>query len=324
MYCTRVWTIDLNQMVVFAAVVRAGSFTGAARALGQPKSTVSKRVAELERRLGARLLQRSTRRVQPTAEGAAYFARCERITNDAAAADRAVVDSDTTPRGLVRLSAPVATAGFLAPILEEYLRTYPDVALDVVLLDRRVDLIQEGFDLAVRAGPLRDSALVTRRLGQSDRCLCASPALFEGRRPPRHPRELAQLPCIPFRTEPGRTEWVFERAGKQVAVEVTGRYTVSSGALARSGAVAGLGIANVPRFQVADDLAAGRLVPVLPDWPLRRGQIHLLYPSGQHLSPRVRALIELFVRSFGLQHEPVERVVAARGGGAQRRPHAGR
>ena len=318
------WTIDLNQMAVFAAVVRAGSFTGAARAIAQPKSTVSKRVAELERRLGARLLQRSTRRVQPTAEGAAYFERCERVLRDAEAADRAVLDSDAEPRGPVRVTAPVAMAGFLAPIFERYLAAHPAVALEVTLLDRKVDLIQEGFDLAVRAAPLRDSALVVRRLGATDRCLCASPQLFATRRPPRHPRELAHHACIAFRTEPGKTAWVFARAGKRLTVEVGGRYSVSSGQLARSGALAGLGIANLPRFLVADDLAAGRLVPVLPDWPLEAGHMHLLYPSAVHLSPRVRALIDALVASLRLQHEPVERVVGAGARGAQRGPRSGR
>jgi DNA-binding transcriptional LysR family regulator len=289
---------DLNQMVVFAAVVREGSFTAAARALGQPKSTVSKRVAELERRLGARMLHRSTRRVQTTVEGAAYFASCERVVRDAEAADRAMMDRESTPRGLVRLSAPVAMGAFVAPILEAYLHAHPGVALDVVLVDRRVDLIKEGFDLALRAGPLRDSALVVRRLAQTERCLCASPRLFADRAAPRHPRELARHECIAFRTEPGKATWTFERGHRATTVAVTGRYSVSSGALARSGALAGLGIANLPRFLVADDLLAGRLVPVLPGWPLKRGEIHLLYASGVHLSPRVRALIDLFVDRF--------------------------
>ena len=318
------WTIDLNQMAVFAAVVRAGSFTGAARALEQPKSTVSKRVAELERRLGARLLQRSTRRVQPTVEGAAYFDRCTRVLREAEAADRAVLDSDAEPRGPVRLTAAVAMAGFLAPILERYLAAHPAVTLEVVLLDRKVDLIQEGFDLAVRAGPLRDSALVVRRLGVTDRCVCASPSLFAQRRAPRHPRELAQHACIALRSEAGKTAWSFARAGTRVTVEVSGRYSVSSAQLARSGALAGLGIANLPRFLVADDLAAGRLVPVLPDWPIDAGHIHLLYPSAVHLSPRVRALIDALVGSFRLEHEPVERVVRAGPHGPQRRPQVRR
>src|SRR5262245_55884222 len=167
--------VDLNEMAVFAAVAHEGSFTAAARVLRQPKSTVSKRVADLEQRLGTRLLQRSTRRVQPTAEGAAYYERCRRVVREAEAADRAVMDSDGTPRGLVRLTAPIAMAGFVAPIAEAYLRRHPGVALDVALLDRKVDLIQEGFDLALRAGPLRDSSLVVRRLGRSERVLCAHP-----------------------------------------------------------------------------------------------------------------------------------------------------
>ncbi len=287
---------DLNQMLVFDAVVREGGFTAAARALDQPKSTVSKRVAELEARLGVRLLHRSTRRVRLTEEGAAYHERCRRIVHEAEDADRAVQDSAGAPRGLVRLTAPAATAGFLSPIAAHFLRAHPGVSLEIQLLDRRVDLIQEGFDLAIRAGPMRDSSLVARRLGTSERCLVASPAYLAARGAPRHPRDLRRHECI--RTEAGAVAWRFERGRRKLAVPVAGRYVASSGQLARDGALAGLGIASVPRFVAAPDLAAGRLAAVLPDWPLRRGELHLLYPSGRQLSPRVRALIDLIAGWF--------------------------
>ncbi len=287
---------DLNQMLVFAGVVREGSFTAAARSLDQPKSTVSKRVAELEARLGVRLLHRSTRRVRLTEEGAAYYERCRRVVHEAEDADRAVRDHDGAPRGLVRMTAPAATAGFLAPIAERFLRAHPGVSLELQLLDRQVDLIQEGFDLAIRAGPMRDSSLVARRLGASERCLVASPAYLAAHGTPRHPRDLRTHECI--RNEAGAVAWRFERGRRKLAVPVAGRYVVSSSQLAREGALVGLGIASVPRFTATADLAAGRLVAVLPDWPLRRGELHLLYPSGKHLSPRVRALIDLIVGWF--------------------------
>ena len=285
-------------MVIFERVVREGSFTSAAKALGQPKSTVSKRVAELEHRLGIRLLQRSTRRLKPTEEGAAYYDRCKRIVHDAEDADRALADRDAAPRGLVRMSAPAAVAGFLSPIAEAYLKKYPGVSLEVVLHDRRVNVIEEGFDLALRAGPLRDSALVTRRLGVTRRMLVASPGYLESRGTPRAPADLAKHDCIPVRSEPGTIEWQLEKGTKKASVAVSGRYVVSSAQLARDGAIAGFGIANLPTFVVEKDIAAGKLVEVLASWPVKRGEIHLLYPSNRHLSPRVRLLVEMIVEWF--------------------------
>jgi DNA-binding transcriptional LysR family regulator len=259
---------------------------------------VSKRVAQLEERLGARLLHRSTRRVRPTEEGAAYYERCIRIVHEAEAADRALVDRAGAPRGLVRVTAPTAMGGFLGPVAIELLRTHPGISLEIVLIDRRVDLIQEGFDLAIRAGPLRDSSLVARRLGVSERCLVASPAYVAAHAAPKRPAELRKHQCIVSRTGPGPVEWTLERGRRRIAIAVDGRLGVSTTQLAREAALAGLGIANLPRFTVKDDLAAKRLVLVLPDWPPRKGEIHLLYAGGQHLSPRVRALIDLSVAWF--------------------------
>lgn len=293
---------DLNQMVVFERVVREGSFTAAARALGQPKSTVSKRVAELEARLGARLLHRSTRRLRTTEEGAAYYEHCRRIVRDAELADGALADRDGAPRGLVRITGPAAVTGFLSPLAERYLKAYPEVALEIVLLDRRVNLIEEGFDLALRAGPLRDSALVARRLGVSERVLVAHPSYLAARGTPKKPAHLRVHDCIAIRSEPGTIEWTLEKRPRVTArVAVSGRYTVSSAQLARDGALAGFGIANLPRFIVTRDLAERRLVEVLPAWPVKRGEIHLLYPSNRQLSPRVRLLVEMIVEWFAQQ-----------------------
>jgi DNA-binding transcriptional LysR family regulator len=290
--------MDLNQMVVFEAVVREGSFTAAARALGQPKSTVSKRVAELEGRLRVRLLHRSTRRVQPTEEGALYYERCRRVVQEAHAADRLLHDREGAPRGLVRMTAAVAMGGFISPIVTRFLNDYPGVELEVALTDRHVDIVNEGYDLAVRAAAMRDSSLVVRRLGESVRCLVASPAYIESHGTPKRPRDLESHACVIARTGPGRTQWTLERGGKDTVVSVGGRLIASTGALARDGALAGLGIANVPRFLVTDDLARARLIEILPSWPPRRGELHLLYPSAAHLSPRVRALIDMIVGSF--------------------------
>jgi DNA-binding transcriptional LysR family regulator len=306
--------LDLEQMAIYATVVREGSFTAAARALGAPKSTVSKRVAELEQRLGVRLLHRSTRRMRMTEEGTAYYERCARIVTDAEHADREIVDRDATPRGIVRMTAPVAAAPIVSSLVAEFLRAYPNVSLEVVLVDRRVDLIAEGFDLAIRTGPLRDSALVSRRLTIAERCVCAHPSYLAGRPRLRRPADLRAHECIGLRAgTAARIAWSFERRGREIEVEVSGRYVVSSPQLARDGAIAGLGIVNLPRFMLHDDLATGRVVEVLASWRPRPGELHALYPSGRQLSPRVRALVDTCVAHFqgSSSQSPASRVPSA-------------
>jgi DNA-binding transcriptional LysR family regulator len=289
---------DLNQMSIFVGVVEAGSFTAAARALGMPKSTVSKRVAELEDRLGTRLLHRSTRHVKLTADGAAYHAECRRIVADAQAADRAMTARDGALRGRIRVTVPRLLEETLAPVMERFLHEHPNVSLELWSTNRRVDLVEEGVDLAIRPGVLPDSSLVARRLGQVEHCICASPEYLARHRAVSKPSDLREHSCIAFTGRGEPQTWSFERGGKKVPVAVGGRYSVSSGALMRRGALAGLGVANVPEFLVAEDVAAGRLVRLLEGWTIGRGAVHLVYPSSRHLSPAVRALLDLLVSTF--------------------------
>ncbi len=291
-------TADLNQMLVFARVVSEGSFTAAARVLAQPKSTVSKRVAQLEARLGVRLLQRSTRKVKPTADGATYYELCRRITADIEEADRAMIDRVSAPHGLVRMAAPMVLGSMLGSVTAEFVKQYPGVSLEVSLSDRVVDLIDERFDVAVRVGPLRDSSLVVRRLVPTDNLLCASPEYLAQQQPPRHPEDLVKHQCVLFRPAPGKVAWTFVKRGRKITVPVAGRYAASALPPVRDAALAGLGIAAVPRVMVEPDLAAGHLVPVLTAWPLMQAEIHLLFPSGLQKSPRVRALVDLIVAAF--------------------------
>jgi DNA-binding transcriptional LysR family regulator len=292
-------SVDLNQMFVFATVVREGSFTGAARTLAMPKSTVSKRVAELESRLGVQLLQRSTRRLRLTDEGSDYYDRCRRIVADAEEADRTLAGDDGALRGLVRVSAPLSIGAHLGPLAAQFLTDHAHVSLELSLSDRRVDLIAEAFDLAIRVGPLRDSALVARRIGPaSEGILCAAPTYLARHPAPRRPADLRRHECVVVRTAPGRIVWTFDRRGRTLAVPVTGRYAVSSMLLARDGALAGLGIASLPRRFAADDLRAGHLVQVLPEWPIRRGELHLLHAGGRSLAPAVRAFADLLIRTL--------------------------
>lgn len=291
---------DLNQMVIFVGVVEARSFTAAAKVLGIPKSTVSKRIGELEDRLGVRLLQRTTRRVKPTALGATYYAACQRIVADARAADGSVLPPpDGALRGLVRVTAPRLLEPTLAPAMEQFLLDHAGVSLDLRITNRRVDLIEEGIDLAIRPGALPDSSLVARSLGRVEHCLCASPAYLARRRAIQKPKDLQEHDCISFSGKNEPPTWTFERNGKKFAVAVTGRYAVSSVALVRRGILAGLGIGSLPEFVVAEDLTAGRLVRLLPKWSIGRGAVHLVYPSNRHLTPSVRALVDHLVATFG-------------------------
>ena len=288
--------LDLDQMATFVEVVRAGSFTAAAKRLGMPKSTVSKRVAELEDRLGARLLQRTTRSVAPTPAGSVYYERCRRLVEELLEAERAVAESGGRLRGPIRVTAPWLLGEALSPVMERFLAAHPQVSIELRLADERVDLVAGGFDLAIRAGALPDSTLVARRLGDVEHRICASPAYLEGRPPVQRPADLRAHDCLGFQAPV--TQWTVERRGERVTVPVAGRYTVSSIALIRRAALAGLGVANLPQFVVEADLVAGRLVRLLPAWTADRGAVHLVYPSRRNLSARVAALVELLAATF--------------------------
>jgi DNA-binding transcriptional LysR family regulator len=288
--------VDLNQMLVFVEVVRQGSFTAAATTLGMPKSTVSKRIAELEDRLGTRLLQRTTRRVKLTPAGTDYFERSRRVTEDALAADRSLAERGTELRGTVRVTAPWLIADVVAPLTERFATAHPKVSLELRLDNQRLDLVAQGFDLAIRAGALSDTSLIARRLCEVRHRICASREYLQRRTAIAKPAHLSAHDCIGFQA--AKASWKLERKGKRLSVPITARYTVSSLPLVRSAAIAGLGVAHLPDFVVDPDLAAGRLVHVLPDWVADRGALQLVYPGGRNLSPAVRALADMLTSTF--------------------------
>ncbi len=287
-------------MAIFANVVKEGSFAAAARKLDIPKSTVSKRILELEDRLGTRLLHRTTRRLKLTEPGAAYYEHCLRIVQEAEQADRAMTESGEALRGTMRVTAPWLIGDILEPVMEQFLATHPSVSLDLWLIDRRVDLVAEGVDLAIRAGALPDSSLVTRRLGDVEHRVCASARYLNGRSPIKVPADLGDHDGIRLR-DARDMPWRFERRNKKVAVTVPTRYAVSLLRHARDACLAGLGIVHIPQFIVEDDLQAGRLIQLLPDWTIGRGSVQLVYPSSRNLSLRVRALVDLLVATFGAE-----------------------
>jgi DNA-binding transcriptional LysR family regulator len=283
--------MDLNEMLVFARVAQTGSFTTAAADLGMPKSTVSRKVTELEARLKARLLNRTTRKVSLTDAGRTYFDYCVRIAAEIEDAERAVSNLQEVPRGLLRLTTG-PNVSFLGPILNDYLRRYPEVRIEVFSTGRTVDLIEERFDLAIRAGALSDSTLVARSLGKVRWFLVGTPAYLKKQGRPRSIEELKGHDCIIFGTPSGGAALRLESGGKSTRVEPPARLLVNDFDLVHAAARAGLGLALLPAYLCLDDIRAKRLERVLRDWEAPSTPIHVVYPSARHISPKVKTFVE--------------------------------
>lgn len=290
----------LSGMSVFASVVEARSFTGAARQLGMSKAAVSKQVSKLEERLGARLLNRTTRRLSLTEVGAAFYERAANIVAEAREAELAVSRLHAAPRGTLRLDAPVAFGvRHLAPLLPEFMRRYPELKVDITLNDRFVDLVEEGHDLAVRIAHLPDSSLIVRKLADSRRVVCASPDYWARNGRPSKPADLATHNCFEYSYLATRGEWRFRGPEGPVSVRVQGTLSANNGDFSRVAAVGGLGVTLVPVFMACDDLRAGRLEPALEDFEMEPQGVHAVYPHNRHLSAKVRAFVDYLVESFG-------------------------
>ncbi|NOK35534.1 LysR family transcriptional regulator [Corallococcus exercitus] len=284
--------MDLNELLVFARVVQAGSFTAAAKALRMPKSTVSRKVSELEERVGAQLLQRTTRTLHLTEVGRAYYAHCERIVAEAEAAELAVTRLQAGPHGLLRVTTPLSVH-FLAPMVARFMEQYPDVQVELFCTDRAVDLMEEGFDLAVRAGRLPDSSLMARRLGDIEWLVVASPEYLKARGTPRTPSDLAKHDCLFFGTSLASNVWTLHAGGRSVDVKVSGRLVINEPDMLRAVTLLGTGVALIPGQQCVEDLESGRLQRVLPDWSSAGAPVHAVYPPTRHHVPKVMAFVEV-------------------------------
>jgi len=283
----------------FEGVVAAGSFAGAARALGLSVAAVSKQVRALEDRLGVRLLQRTTRQVRLTDAGQRFTEQCQRILADLEDAEREVAARQATPRGRVRVSAPMSFGErHLGPVVSAFLATHPDVEIDLVLDDRFVDLLAEGFDVAVRIAELRDSSLVGRRLCASRRVLCAAPAYLTRHGTPATPDELPAHRCIGYAYMASGCDWPFRTPDGRRPVRVHGPVMSNNGDVLRVLALDGCGIALLPTFLVADDLRAERLREVLPDQLDGDPAVWVLQPTRRHVPLAVRAFVDVLVARF--------------------------
>jgi DNA-binding transcriptional LysR family regulator len=288
--------MDLNEIAVFIRIADKQSLTGAARALGLPKSTISRKLVSLEERLGARLVERTPRHVRLTEAGAVFYDRCAGLLAGIAAAEGEIALLASTPRGRLRVSAGVDVGvSVLGPLVKEFLQRAPQVSVELTLTDRPVDVVAEGFDLAIRIGPVRDEHLVVRKLGSGSGVLCASPSYLTHRGAPEQPEDLARHACIVFNSPPHSAAWSLTSERGPVTVRVDGPLTVNSLTLARDAAVAGLGIARLPSFVCWNELAAGRLQRVLAAWSTDERSVHAVLPSGKHMSTKVRAFLDFLV-----------------------------
>lgn len=293
----------LEDMRLFAKVAEARSFTAAARLLGVPKQTLSRRVAELEQELGVQLLLRTTRRLHLTEIGAAYAARCGELVRLAEEANHAVTDTHQVPKGVLRVTAdPVFGEAFVTELVVEYARRWPEVQVDVVLTRRHVNLLEEGFDVAFRIGKVEDPALTATRLGPARIRYCASPDYLQRRGKPTSPEQLQHHECILVVSEGAPMRWPFRGPKGDLLVPVSGRLRFNSLAMAHAAALQGLGIALFPEFACAADVQQGRLVPVLEDWGVDAGAVWLVHPTQRYLAARVRTFLELALER--LAHVP--------------------
>lgn len=293
---------DLNDMLLFVQVARARSFSRAAATFGVPKSTLSRRIAQLEERLGVRLLERNSRKVQPTEAGQRYLEGAEAIVARAEAVEREVAQLSDEPRGNLRISAsPQFGHTYLGPLVVEYLARYPETTVDFDQTYRPVDMVAEGVDLAFRFGPIEDQELVARRLGPTRRMWCASQAYLDTHGTPSSPQDLATHACIAHGVTQTRGEWSFRGPAGEQRMRIRGRLAVRSAETAMLAAEAGLGIARLPAALCIDALRAGRLVRVLRGWEPSDVAVFAVYPSREHLAPKVRAFLDLALARFGAQ-----------------------
>lgn len=311
----------LLEMEIFAAIVDAGGISAAAERLHMAKSAVSKRLSALESRLGVTLLNRTTRRLSLTNAGSEFYGHCERILNEVSAAESSVAETDRTPRGHIRMAVPLSFGlDHVGPAVEDFLRALPDISVDLDFNDRRVDLLEEGFDLAVRLARLSDSSLVARRLTPIRHVVCASPHYWDTHGRPAVPDDLTGHVGLRYTLAAQRSWSYVAPDGSRGSVSVAPRVSANNGSFLALAATSGLGVTCLPVFIVYRLLASGELESVLTDHQWSEIHAWAVYPRQRHLPFRVRALIDHLASAFGdtpYWEKPLRRNAsdARRGGG---------
>jgi DNA-binding transcriptional LysR family regulator len=285
---------------VFRHVADLHSFAAAGRRLGLSPAAVSKNIAELEAHLGTRLINRTTRRMSLTQEGVTYLEYVVRGLDALSEADQVLSPIKSKPGGTLRVSAPMTvTLTRLSAAIPRFLTSYPDLTLDLHLDDRRVDLIREGFDLAIRGSDnLEDSSMVARRLATMPHVLCAAPSYFKARGKPKMPADLRQHSCVRFSLSGHADVWEFRKQGHTERITIQPRYSVSSSLAVRDALCEGFGLSLIPYPYVESHLADGRLLPALEDWSTVETTLYAIYPSRQHLPAKVRVFLDFVAQEF--------------------------
>lgn len=289
-----------SQIQVLVAVVEEGSFTAAAERLNISKSHASRQVADLEERLGVRLLNRTTRHVSTTPEGETFVERCAHLMEELERAERALTQRRTDPVGTLRLAAPMTFGvDYLSPVLAEFLDTYEGLEVDAHFSDRKVDVVEEGFDVAVRVGALEDSSLIVRKIREVEGYITASPSYLEAHGRPDHPEELADHSCLLYSYLSAGERWVFERGGDEVTVPVSGPLRANNGEALIEAARRGIGVVLSPEFISNQAVEKGDLVRLFPEWTIQSGAVWALYPHRRHLAAKVRRFVEFVDERIG-------------------------
>ncbi len=290
----------LEGLPVFVRTVREGSFSAAARALDLTPSAVSKQIGRLEDRLAVRLFNRTTRRLSLTEEGAAFYERASRILADLEDAAAAVSSLRQDPRGRLRVTMPTGFGVIhLLPALPDFLARYPSLTLELDLNDRFVNMIEEGFDVAMRIGELQDSSLIGRRLAANRRVIAAAPGYLADHPAPSDPAALQDHNCLVYTYRAQRHDWhLVDEQGRESMITVNGNLELNNPMMLRAAALAGIGVVLLPLWLIGPDLKAGRLQRILPDYHWPDSAIQVVYPPGRHLSARVRCFVDFLVERF--------------------------
>lgn len=293
-----------DAMQLYCRIVETGQLSIAADQLNLSKGTVSKQLAKLEAHLGGRLLNRTTRRLTTTEAGLAFYEQSKAILESLEEAECAVTGLTSEPRGTLKINAPMSFgARYLGELLAKYNQQYPQVHLDITLHDRQIDLVEEGYDLAVRIAELKDSSLVARRLAPCHLVVCASPAYLQAHGEPKTPEALKQHQCLSYAYLDSTKYWILEDSeGQMKQIPVNGALRANNGNLLCDALVHGMGIAVLPTFIAGDAIRNGDATIILPGWRPKAPDISLLYPSSKHLSAKVRAFVDLAAAHF--QREP--------------------
>ncbi|WP_168798705.1 LysR family transcriptional regulator [Herbaspirillum sp. ST 5-3] len=294
----------LTSMKVFAAVVDTGSFAAAADRLDISRAMASKYVAHLEEHLGTRLLQRTTRKLTLTESGTSYYDRCTQILADISEAEEGAVRHTEAPHGTLRLTMPVSFGILhMGPIVSDYMKQYPDVKVDLLLNDRRVDLIEEGLDLAVRIGLMPESGLIAKKLASDRIAICGAPEYLKRHGMPGTPADLAHHNCLMYSYAATGDDWKMSGPGGTHTVKVAGSLRATNGDMIRLAALGGVGLIRQPLFLVGEDIRAGRLVEVLGEYSSGELGIYAVYPSRKHLSAKVRTFVDFVAAALALKSE---------------------